>query len=220
MIFLIFVRKKQLEIFLSNLREMEDPDMFEEQYTTPGNIASEIVLFAYHRGDIEGKTVVDLGAGTGRLGIASLLLGAKKVYFVEKDKRAIAILNDNLKTLTLKSDEILGEYEIKDGDVLDVLLRGDTIIQNPPFGTKKRKMDTNFLKKAFEIGDVVYSLHKKGNYDYIRNVALENGFELVEMQKYNFPIKAMFEVHKKRKVLIEVELYRFMRCYDGSKRRD
>lgn len=214
------MRKKQLEIFLSNLREMEDPDMFEEQYTTPGNIASEIVLFAYHRGDIEGKTVVDLGAGTGRLGIASLLLGAKKVYFVEKDKRAIAILNDNLKTLTLKSDEILGEYEIKDGDVLDVLLRGDTIIQNPPFGTKKRKMDTNFLKKAFEIGDVVYSLHKKGNYDFIRNVALENGFELVEMQKYNFPIKAMFEVHKKRKVLIEVELYRFMRCYDGSKRRD
>ena len=214
------MRKKQLEIFLSNLREMEDPDMFEEQYTTPGDIASEIVLFAYHRGDIEGKTVVDLGAGTGRLGIASLLLGAKKVYFVEKDKRAIAILNDNLKTLTLKSDEILGEYEIKDGDVLDVLLRGDTIIQNPPFGTKKRKMDTNFLKKAFEIGDVVYSLHKKGNYDYIRNVALENGFELVEMQKYNFPIKAMFEVHKKRKVLIEVDLYRFTRCYDGSERRD
>lgn len=214
------MRKKQLEIFLSNLREMEDPDMFEEQYTTPGDIASEIALFAYHRGDVEGKTVVDLGAGTGRLGIASLLLGAKKVYFVEKDKRAIDILNDNLKTLTLKSDEILGEYEIKDGDVLDVLLRGDTIIQNPPFGTKKRKMDTNFLKKAFEIGDVVYSLHKKGNYDFIRNVALENRFELVEMQKYNFPIKAMFEVHKKRRVLIEVELYRFMRCYDGSERRD
>lgn len=220
MIFLIFVRKKQLEIFLSNLKEMEDPDMFEEQYTTPGDIAAEIVLFAYHRGDIEGKVVVDLGAGTGRLGIASLLLGAKKVYFVEKDKRAIEILKDNLKTLTLKSNQILGEYEIKDGDVLNVLLRGDTIIQNPPFGTKKRNMDTKFLKKAFEIGDVVYSLHKKGNYDFIRNIALENSFELVEKESFKFPIKAMFEVHKKRKVMIEVELYRFMRCYDGSEWRD
>ncbi len=214
------MKKKQLEIFLSNLKEMEDPDMFEEQYTTPGDIAAKIVLFAYHRGDIEGKTVVDLGAGTGRLGIASLLLGAKKAYFVEKDKRAIEILNNNLKTLTLKSNEILGKYEIKDADVLDVLLRGDTIIQNPPFGTKKRGMDSKFLKKAFEIGNVVYSLHKKGNYDFIRNVALEKGFDLVEKQDFNFPIKAMFEVHKKRKVLIEVELYRFMRCYDGSERRD
>jgi len=81
-------------------------------------------------------------------------------------------------------------------------------------------MDTKFLKKAFEIGNVVYSLHKKGNYDFIRNFALENGFELVEMEDLNFPIKAMFEVHKKRKVIIEVELYRFMRCYNGSERRD
>ncbi|HOC77084.1 MAG: RsmD family RNA methyltransferase [Candidatus Methanofastidiosum sp.] len=214
------MRKKQLEIFLSNLKEMEDPDMFEEQYTTPGDIAAEIALFAYHRGDIEGKTVIDLGSGTGRLGIASLLLGSKKTYFVEKDKRAVEILKDNLKTLTLKTNQILGEYEITEGDALLVLLRGDTIIQNPPFGTKKRKMDTKFLKKAFEIGNVVYSLHKKGNYDFIRNFALENGFELVEMEDLNFPIKAMFEVHKKRKVIIEVELYRFMRCYNGSERRD
>lgn len=214
------MRKKQLEIFLSNLKEMEDPDMFEEQYTTPGDIAAEIALFAYHRGDIEGKTVIDLGSGTGRLGIASLLLGSKKTYFVEKDKRAVEILKDNLKTLTLKTNQILGEYEITEGDALLVLLRGDTIIQNPPFGTKKRKMDTKFLKKAFEIGNVVYSLHKKGNYDFIRNFALENGFELVEMEDFNFPIKAMFEVHKKRKVIIEVELYRFMRCYNGSERRD
>jgi len=220
LIFLIFVRKKHLDIFLSNLREMEDPNMFEEQYTTPGDIASEIVLFAYHRGDIEGKTVIDLGSGTGRLGIAALLLGSKKVHFIEKDKRAIEILKDNLKTLTLKSNQILGEYEITEGDALQVLLRGDTIIQNPPFGTKKRNMDTKFLKKAFEIGNVVYSLHKKGNYEFIKNVALENDFELVEIENFNFPIKAMFEIHKKRKVLIEVELYRFTRCYDGSERRD
>jgi len=216
LIFLIFVRKKQLEIILSNLKEMENPDMFEEQYTTPGDIAASIALFAYQREDIEGKTVIDLGAGTGKLGIAALLLGCKKVYFVEKDKRAIEILKDNLKTLTLKTNENLGEYEITDGDALQVLLCGDTIIQNPPFGTKHRNMDTKFLKKAFEIGNVVYSLHKKGNYDFIKNVALKNGFELVEMKDFNFPIKAMFEVHKKRKVLIEVELYRFMRCYNGS----
>jgi putative methylase len=211
------VRKKQLEIILSNLKEMENPDMFEEQYTSPGDIAASIVLFAYQRGDIEGKTVIDLGAGTGRLGIAALLLGSKKVYFVEKDNRAIEILKDNLKTLTLKTNLELEKYEIREGDALQVLLRGDTIIQNPPFGTKQRNMDTKFLKKAFEIGNVVYSLHKKGNYDFIKNVALENGFELIEMKDFNFPIKAMFEIHKKRKVLIEVELYRFTRCYDGSK---
>ncbi len=214
------MRKKQLEILLSNLKEMDNPNMFEEQYTTPGDIAAEIVLFAYYRGDILGKKVVDLGAGTGRLGIASMILGCKKVYFVEKDKRAIEILKDNLKTITLKSNQILGNYEVRKGDVLNVLLRGDTIIQNPPFGTKKRSMDTKFLKKAFEIGDVVYSLHKKGNCDFIRDVAMESGFELVEKKSINFPIKAMFDIHKKKKVMIEVELYRFMRCYDERKSRD
>ena len=39
-----FCEKKQLEIFLSNLKEMEDPNMFEEQYTTPGDMKLEIVL--------------------------------------------------------------------------------------------------------------------------------------------------------------------------------
>lgn len=207
-------------MFLSNLREMENPNMFEEQYTTPGDIAAEIVLFAYYRGDIDGKVIIDLGAGTGRLGIASMILGCKKVYFVEKDRRAIEILNDNIKTIALKSNQILGEYEIKDGDVLNVLLRGDTIIQNPPFGTKKRSMDTKFLKKAFEIGDVVYSLHKKGNYEFIKNIATECNFDLIEKKSLNFPIKAMFDIHKKKKVLIEVELYRFTRCYNENRYRD
>ena len=47
-------------------------------------------------GNIKGRKVADLGAGTGLLGIGAGLLGASEVLFVEKDENAIKILKQNL----------------------------------------------------------------------------------------------------------------------------
>lgn len=54
--------------------------------------ASEAILRIQKLGDIEGKIIGDLGAGTGMLGLTALICGAKKVYFFEIDDDAIVDL--------------------------------------------------------------------------------------------------------------------------------
>ena len=48
-------------------------------------------------GDIVGKTVLDLFAGTGALGIEALSRGASSATFVENNPKTLVVLKDNLK---------------------------------------------------------------------------------------------------------------------------
>ena len=45
---------------------------------------------------VQGKVVLDLFCGSGSLGIEAVSRGAKKVYFVDKDRRSIALTKQNL----------------------------------------------------------------------------------------------------------------------------
>ena len=57
---------------------------------TPAPIAADILFTAYHWGDIEGKTVVDLGCGTGIFSVGAVYMGAKKVIGFDVDKNIIS----------------------------------------------------------------------------------------------------------------------------------
>src|SRR4030042_577278 len=50
-----------------------------EQYATPAHIAADMLWEAFTAGDIEGRSVVDLGCGNGVFSIGAKLLGAKDV---------------------------------------------------------------------------------------------------------------------------------------------
>ena len=51
--------------------------------------------------DVEGRRVLDLFAGTGQLGIEALSRGAASAVFIDRDRTAIQIVKDNLKTCGL-----------------------------------------------------------------------------------------------------------------------
>ncbi len=51
--------------------------------------------------DVEGRRVLDLFAGTGQLGIEALSRGAASAVFIDRDRAAIQIVKDNLKTCGL-----------------------------------------------------------------------------------------------------------------------
>jgi 16S rRNA (guanine966-N2)-methyltransferase len=51
--------------------------------------------------DLEGARVLDLYAGSGAVGLEALSRGAAVAVFVESDRRASAILQDNINTLGL-----------------------------------------------------------------------------------------------------------------------
>jgi putative methylase len=149
------IRKLELELFLSQMDSQPSPKASFEQYTISEVIAAKMLyLAAYTNGDIIGKTVLDLGCGTGRLALAASYLGAQRVVGVDIDKTAIKTASENSGKAGSKADVqwVLGDINAVTGSF-------DTVLQNPPFGVQKRAADRKFLEKALEVGNVVYSLH-------------------------------------------------------------
>ncbi|WP_048055248.1 METTL5 family protein [Pyrococcus sp. NA2] len=200
------MKKKELAILLSKLRGFKNPKAWLEQYRTPGNAASDLLWLAYSLGDIEGKVIADLGAGTGVLSYGALLLGAKKVYAVEIDSEAVEILKENLK-------EFKGKFEVFLGDVSSFKVKVDTVIMNPPFGSQRKHADRPFLLKAFEISDVIYSIHlaKEDVRNFIRRFSSDNGFMITHRITTSIEIPAQFFFHRKRLERVTVDIYRFVR---------
>lgn len=191
------MNKKELAIFLSKLKSIDIPKPSLEQYATDSEIASLVLWTAYMNGDINNKKIADFGAGHGILGIGALLLNAKKVFFIEKDNRLIKTLKENL-------SKVNGSHEILNIDVREFSNRVDTVVQNPPFGVQKKHSDRIFLEKAFELSKKVYSIHKIESEDFIKKIAEDNNFSIIDLIKIKMPLKKTMPFHRKRKHDVEV----------------
>ncbi len=197
--------KKQLAILLSKLQVFEKPKLNLEQYATDSEIAATVLWDASMKGDIANKKIADLGAGNGILGIGALLLGATHVYFVEKDADAVTELNTNLRTLRNKN------YTVLQMDSINFEEKVDTVLQNPPFGTKQRHADKSFLEKAFEVGKVIYSFHKTATDAFVRAIAADHLFAVAETYHFLFPLRQTYAHQKKKMERIEVTCYRMVK---------
>ena len=79
--------------------------------------------------DVEGRRVLDLFAGTGQLGIEALSRGAASAVFVDRDRAAVQIVKENLKTCGLNGTLV-------NTDALSYLKGGgtfDLIFIDPPY---------------------------------------------------------------------------------------
>ncbi len=195
------VSKSELAIELSKLDVFKDANFKLEQHPTDSEIAALALWEAYMKGDIENKTIADLGSGTGILGIGALLLGAKKVIFVEKDKKAIEYLKINLEKLKAK------DYIIIEKDIKDFHENTDIIIQNPPFGTKEKHADREFLIKAFDLSETIYTFHKTSTRGFIKKISTDYGFNVANITDFKFPLKNTMSHHKSRIKRIDVSLF-------------
>jgi 16S rRNA (guanine966-N2)-methyltransferase len=83
---------------------------------------------------IGGARVLDGYAGTGAVGIEALSRGAAHVTFVDSDRRAVRLIEENLAACGVKAD-----YTIETGDLVSVLRRrpGDALFDliwlDPPY---------------------------------------------------------------------------------------
>lgn len=72
------MKLKQLESFLQQLETFPAPKVELEQYPTSPHLAAQLLFAAATvYDDIIDKTVLDLGCGTGILGIGAQLLGSR-----------------------------------------------------------------------------------------------------------------------------------------------
>jgi len=202
---------------------MPNPKAELEQYTTSPSIAATMLyLAAYTYGDIIGKRVLDLGCGTGRLGLGAVFLGAAQVVGVDVDPQAIVVARRNAEKAGLAQRV---EFLNMDVSVFEGCF--DTVLQNPPFGVQHREADRAFLVKALEVADAVYSLHSHPQVDQRLIKMLKASGGMVQVQPNAFlerfiakhggavtavyamlmTIPRMFDFHRKLKHDFVIDLY-------------
>lgn len=223
------IRKIDLEKFIAKISSHPHPQANFEQYTTTEAVVATILyLVAYSNVDIPGKTVLDLGCGTGRFALGAAYLGAKQVVGIDIDKTAIKTAYETAKRLNVNKNInwIIGDISVINGYF-------DTVLQNPPFGIQKRYADRKFLKKALEVGKTVYSIHSHSEFDkklikqfrknsstlirvnpspFLQKYIAEHNGNIRAVYSMLMTIPKMFNFHKKQHYSFVIDLYWIERC--------
>ncbi|GLC36322.1 hypothetical protein PLESTM_000431200 [Pleodorina starrii] len=207
------MKLKELHALMQDIAPFPRPKVELEQYPTGPHLASRL-LFAVDSSydELAGKTVVDLGCGTAMLSIGAALLGSRHVVGLDIDPDALQVAADNAEQFEepLPIDFVLADVRQLPAQLRR--LRADTVIMNPPFGTKQKGVDMAFLRSAFAIATTsIYSLHKSSTRDFIAKTAKRDlgaaSAEVVAQLRYDLP--ATMKFHRQKSVDIEVDLWRF-----------
>lgn len=193
------MNKSTLAKKLSELQGFHNPKMDYEQYATSSEIAALILHRAYMLGDIQNKRIFDPGCGPGVLGIGAGLLGASHVTFLDIDEEALEVLRTNLEDTSF-------EYEILHRPLQAV--DADVTIMNPPFGTKRRHADKQFLLAATLSSPVVYALLMRESKQFASQLASEHGFVCTHTWDFRFPIPNSMPAHQKPESFVDVVVVR------------
>ena len=122
---------------------------------------------------ISGKTVLDLFAGSGALGIECISRGAQSCVFVDNQKESLAIIKQNLKNDLSQAKLIKADYTDALYMISKTNIKFDLVLLDPPF-------DSDYLDNC------LYLLHKN-------NLLNNNAIIMCEMSSkkelQNYPQK-------------------------------
>ncbi|MEM5834078.1 MAG: METTL5 family protein [Candidatus Aenigmatarchaeota archaeon] len=211
------MKKKELEVILSNLKSFENPKVELEQYETPSDLISEIVNELNLMNLIRNKKILEIACGTAKFSIALSFLNPKLIFAFDIDKDAIKIAKENY-------EKIKNEYENHNiskiffciGNMKQIKFKEyfDLSIMNPPFGIQGKIKDLEFLEFAFNYSNFVVSINPNGkNIEFFIKFSKKYNFELVKYKKYLFPIKKIFWFHRKKEKKIETLVLFFRKLF-------
>ncbi|MBN2156600.1 MAG: 50S ribosomal protein L11 methyltransferase [Candidatus Lokiarchaeota archaeon] len=222
------IKKKNLISIVQSMQGFESPDIRLEQYVTDAVSTVDFLYYvAVDNGDIANNIILDLGAGTGRLGLSSLLLGAKRVYAFEIDKSAIEVLTNNADTLDLLDDveiiqcdiakihpeeisELINRINAYKSRACNQLECNIICIMNPPFGVHSKNADRPFLNLAMQISDTIYSLHLSNpkTRSFIQRFIERNGWGTSTIHSQKIVLVSSYAFHKKKRKEIMADVYK------------
>jgi putative methylase len=109
---------------------------------------------------------------------------------------------------------LLETSEPVQADVLtNPLVRIDTVVMNPPFGTQKRGTDKAFLVEALRLAkEAVYSIHISSSetVKLFRDLAKSYGFQ-AEVLPVRYRMRREYWWHKKKVHEMPVDVYKFVK---------
>jgi putative methylase len=209
------MRPKHLAIRLSKLTPHPCRDVTLEQYATEGDLAAYWMLAVDQLDGLEGKVVADLGAGNGILGIGALLLGARRVVFVETDEDALEVLRSNVASLghelAQRAEVIAARVGVDDLPIDDV----DLVVMNPPWGVQRERADRPFLEAAFNSAGLAVHLLHSDRASHVEAVAASHDWEAEAVLRTEFRLPPTYEHHAKRTGTTDVQCWRFHRTGDA-----
>lgn len=191
-------KKKHLELILEKAQGFPKPKEELEQYITPSDVAAELLWHAYISGRLQGRVVIDLGCGTGKLSLGAVELGARYVVCIDIDEEALSLASETLNRTYGTPFDILAS-DVR--STCPIRWVGDcTVVMNPPFGVKSPGADTDFLRVALSTCDTVYSIHKlsEGLPKVLDSLASEYGYDYGILKVFDFPIRYSMDKHRKR----------------------
>lgn len=203
--------QKELAVFLSKLEPISNPKQQLEQYSTDSEAAAILLWQAYINGHITDTYVVDLGCGTGILGIGALLLGAIHVEFMDIDAGMYTGLKKNLAIVQEHWEiKLEGKWTFTNTNIATCkkTLRDDAlVVMNPPFGTQIKHADKLFLSVAKTIAPRIYTMHKTSTTTFIEKYAQDNQLIIRWQHEMSYPLKQTLPQHTKRLERINVSLF-------------
>ena len=136
------MKLKELESYLQQVETFESPKVNLEQYATTPHIAAHM-LYTIDRtfNDLNDKIIADFGCGCGVLSIGATMLGGQVLAF-DIDSDAIEIAKCNAEEFELENiDFVQLDLTEEQSPIMCDSKRAmvDTVIMNPPFGTKNNK---------------------------------------------------------------------------------
>lgn len=182
------------------------PNIELEQYSTSAHLGASIVAAMENEYEaIETKSVVDVGCGCGVLSAAVCVLEPDYLLCIDVDKKCIDITQNNLADVEVPVDYL--RLDVSKYNSRNFNYKHDTAIMNPPFGTRRKGADIEFLEFGLKIANDVFSLHKTSTRGYIQKLCESRNIsaEVVATMRYDLP--KLYKMHKKKSVDIEVDFW-------------
>lgn len=207
------MRKRSLEMLLSRLDDMTDPVPNLEQYRTPSASVSDMLFLAAALGDIEGRSVGELGCGGAPFLIGAVLLGAASGYGCDIDERAVRLALSNVDRVRSERPDLEGwsDLTIEQADVSGLGYappKVHTVLMNPPFGAQVRRADRPFMERAMEMASVIHSVHNRVSYGFIKVMLEGNGWQVTHRSDAEMEIKRRFHFHDRERASVPTVMIR------------
>ena len=152
--------------------------------TRPTQDRTKETLFNVLQNNVPGCVFADLFAGSGGIGIEALSRGAKKAYFVENGRQAVACIKDNInftrfkdESVVMECDVLLGLEKLKSEKELDI------IFMDPPYESGLEESVFNKLAGmpyVTEYTIIIVESLLNADFSYLEDL----GFEIYKVKQY------------------------------------